>query len=437
MRLLFGLLAITALLSSCSVEDREIPTLVVGQDFTDSNVRLVTVDTFTVKLTTFKFDSINTSTSNRLLVGSYYDDFFGRVSSQSYFELSAINYTIPSDAELDSIALILGYDGYFYNDTTQLAEINVYRLLEEVSAEDDVFYNTSQLTFDTVPVVTRRFFPEPTGEDSLHIQIPLAFGRELFDLIQENDINSDREVREKLKGFTLRPSNEENTAVIGFSRDPEITRLRFFYSIPGEFEDDEEAFDLFINQNTGLPRAFNQIQSDVTGMLLDTLTDQEINLPSELSGNFSFIQSGVGHATRIEFPTLTDIGQIPGTGTILDAILEIKPPVTSYNDNLPIRDSLNVQIVDQNNVITETIVNGNGAVFARINEANSEFNDIFYQIPLVTYLDQELAQIPEVEDAVIIYPKNYNQTVDRIVLQGAGSSDFEAKLILTYAIYDE
>ncbi len=437
MRLLIWMLCSAILFSSCSVENREIPTLEVGQDFTDSNVRVVTIDTFTVALSTFKFDSINTSASNRLLVGGYQDVYFGRVFSEPYFELSAIDYDIPLDAELDSIALILGYDRYFYNDTTQIAEINIHRLLEDVNASDDIFYNTTQLEFDSIPLTSRRFFPEPVDEDSLHIQIPLDFGQELFDLIQDNDINSDQEVRERFNGLTIRNASEGNAAVVGFTRDPESTYLRFFYSIPGEFEDDEGAFDLFINQNVGLPRAYNRIQSDVLNTPLDTLTDQEINLPSALSQNLSFIQSGTGYATRIEFPTLKDIGQIPGTGTVLEATLELRPPTSSFSDDLPIRDSLNVQIVDPNNVITQTIVNGNGAVRALINQENEEFNDLFYQIPLVTYLDQELSQVPEIEDAVVIYPNNYNATVDRIVLQGDGNNSFRAKLILTYAIYDE
>ncbi len=437
MRFCFGLFCFLALIFSCSFEDREVPTLEVGQDFTNSNVRVVTIDTFRVKLTTFKFDSINTSSSDRLLVGKYQDAIFGTVSSESYFELSSIDYTIPQDAVLDSIALILGYDGYFYNDTTQLTQIDVHRLLEDVKPEDNVFFNTSRLQYDSIPLVSRLYLPEPLGKDSLHIQIPLSFGQELFDLIQENDVNSDLEVRSKLQGLIIRPPSNEDSAVLGFSRNPANTHLRFFYSIPEEFEESEGEFDLFINQNTGLPRAFNRIQSDVSNTVLDTLTDQEINLSSQESNNLSYIQSGAAYATRVEFPSLKKIGQIQGTGTVLTAVLEIKPPPASYNDYLPIRDSLNVQIVNQNNVITETVLDGNGTVYGLINKENVEFNELLYQVQLATYIDQELAQIPEIEDALVIYPRNYNETVDRIVLQASAHTDFEAKLTLTYAIYDE
>jgi len=437
MKLIQGCFVFILIFISCSTQDREIPTLEVGQEFTDSNVRVVTIDTFTVRLTTFKFDSINSSNGSRLLVGKYQDDLFGEVASESYFELSATSYSLPNDAELDSIALILGYDTYFYSDTTRIANLNVHTLLEDLEPEEDVFFNTSRIAFDSVPLVTRRYIPEPRDEDSLHISIPIEFGQEIFDLIQENDINEDNELRELLKGFTLQPGAMDNASVIGFSRDPENTYLRFFYSIPDEFEDIEQNFDLFINQNLSVPRAFNHMGSQVSGTPLEQLTDQEINLDSNESNDLSFIQSGAGYATRVEFPTIRDIGELQGTGTVLSAILELRPPTDSFDGTLPIRDSLNVDILDQNNVIVGRVRNGNGAVVARVNEGDAEFNDTFYQIPLGVYIDRELAEFPIVEDALVLYPQNYNETVDRVVLGGWGNNDFKAKLILTYAIYDE
>ena len=163
----------------CSFESGEIPTLEVGQEFVDSNVRLVKLDTFDLKMSTFKFDSINTSDSDRLLFGRYADNYLGVIESRAFFEVIAPAsesitgpYEISSDAQLDSVALILGYDQYFYQDTTRLLEINVHRLLEEVFPEDDFFFNTSTLEFDSVPIVSKQFRPEPFDEDSLHISLP-------------------------------------------------------------------------------------------------------------------------------------------------------------------------------------------------------------------------------------------------------------------------
>jgi len=258
---------------SCSTEERDIPTLEVGQEFTDRAVRLVEIDTFEVRTGTFKFDSIITSGRDRLLVGRYIDQFFGAVKSESYMELTAMDYNVPDDAELDSIALILGYDHYFYNDTLQLSHIRVHRILEDFETTEDVFYNTSSLRYDTIPMMTKSFYPEPMGEDSLHISIPRSFGADIFELLREKSISGDEDFVEQFKGIVLSPVTNGNSTVIGFSKSTERTMLRFYYSLPEEFEDGDEddGDDLFLNfvikQTHGL-NTFNRITSDVTGLPL-------------------------------------------------------------------------------------------------------------------------------------------------------------------------
>lgn len=433
----FGIVLVFGLILACSTDPQDIPTLEVGQEFADSKVRLLVLDTFAVELSTFKFDSINSSDSDRLLIGKYTDAFLGTVSAATYMELSAQTYSLPNDAVLDSIALILGYDNYFYNDTTQLAQIRVHLLTEELRPEEDIFYNTSTLPFDPVPLTQRNYRPEPFDEDSLHISLPITAGQEIFDLIQENDINDTDELREKFKGFSLQSGVNDNGAIVGFSRNQEQTYLRFFYSEPDEFEDVEGSFDLFINPFSETPSAFNNITSDVSGIALEALTDQEINLRSTASNNLSYVQSGTGYATRVEFPTIKKVFDLQGTGTVLSAILQLKPPVGSYDDTLPLRDSLNIAILDQNNEIIGPVANGLGAVLGRISQENEEFSNVIYEIPVGVYIDAKLAETPTVENALVLFPPDFTGTVDRIVLEGPENADFEARLILTYAIYDD
>ncbi|XLS29529.1 DUF4270 family protein [Flavobacteriaceae bacterium M23B6Z8] len=420
--------------ASCSSERDEIPVLEVGSDFTDSNIRVITIDTFKVELSTFKFDSLNTSSSNRLLVGQYLDDFFGQIRASNYFELTANSYTISEDAELDSVGLILGYDNYFYNDTIPSSRLNVHLLKEEVNPEDEIFYNVNTLEYEQNPIAVLDYQPEPRDDDSLYIALPFEFGNMIFKGIQDNDINDDDDLREALKGISLQPGENDNSSIIGFSRNAGQTYLRFFFKEKNE-EEEEKTFDLFIKSDG--PRAFNNLRSDVSNLPLDTLIDQEINLLSSKTNNQSFIQAGIGYATRIQFPTLKDIYDIPGTGTVLSAVLQIKPPRSSYSDLQPIRDSLNVNIVDQNNRITEQVTNGGGAVYGRINDKNSEFNEVIYEIPVGIYVDRKLLEPFTIDDALILYQENYNSTVDRIILNDSQNSDFNAKLIIKYAIYDE
>ncbi|GAA4276379.1 hypothetical protein [Aquimarina mytili] len=72
-----------------------------------------------------------------------------------------------------------------------------------------------------------------------------------------------------------------------------------------------------------------------------------------------------------------------------------------------------------------------------INQSEKEFNEIVYEIPVGAYLEKELFEAPEIDNAIVILPQNYNNTVDRTILEGENSEDFEVQLMITYAIYDE
>lgn len=425
------------LILACSIDTSEIPTLEVGQDFADSNVRVILLDTFTVAVSTMRFDSIITSGTNRILVGQYKDSFFGNVKASSFLELSPPLYDLPSDAELDSVGLVLGYDRYFYSDTTRTSHLNIHLLLDDLRTDDDIFYNTSKIPFDSIPLITQIYLPEPQDEDSLFIKLPFAFGEPLFEGIRDNDINDVEELRETFRGITIQPGNDDDSSVIGFSSNSSRSYIRFFYRIPQEFDDVESTLDFAIQTNALEPKIFNRIQNSLFDPVLDTLIDQEINLPSVQSNNRSFIQSGTGYASRIQFPTIKQLFDIPGEGTILSATLRLKPPPSTYNDNLPIRDSLTILLVDQNNRITEQLFFGGQPVFGVVNQELEEFDDLIYEIPIGVYVDRELNETNFVDDAFIVYPPEFGQSVDRVILEGEEGDDFSASLVLTYAIYDE
>jgi len=429
---------------ACSFESGEIPTLEVGQEFTDSEVRVLVLDTFELQMSTFRFDSINTSDTDRLLFGQYNDEFIGTIRAEPYMELVAADaegttstYELPDDAELDSIALILGYDRYHYNDTLQIMQINVHELLEEVVPEEDVFFNTSTLDFDSIPLTSRLFIPEPIDEDSLHITLPFEFGQEIFEAIQENDIEDNNDLREFLQGIVLRPSDDEDASIIGFSKDPEETYIRFFYSTPEALERVEETLDLVINPFPANPVSFHNLSLTNALNGLDGLVDQEDELLSIEAGDVSYLQSGTGLATKFTFPNLKTLFDIPGTGTILGATLEIRPLEGSDNDLTPVRDTLDTAILDRNNVIIEEIRTGVGPVQGVITGQDEEFGETTYEIPIGTFLDTKLNEESDTGTSLVIFGENFNQTLNRAVLQGESSSDFRARVIITYAIYDD
>ena len=153
--------------------------------------------------------------------------------------------------------------------------------------------------------------------------------------------------------------------------------------------------------------------------------------------SFSSNSSGTGFATKVTFPNIKTLFDIPGTGTLLSAQLQLEPLKESITDVTPLRDSLSIAVIDVNNIIIEEIRTGAGLVQGVLVDENEEFRTTRYEIPVGLFLDQKLNESPETENALVIFNESYNETVNRLVLQGEDAQDFRARIILTYAIYDE
>jgi len=426
----FILLGCLSLVFNCSSE--EITSLSVGEDFTSTNIRVLSIDTFSVKLSTMKFDSLVTSGQERLLLGQYNDEYMGFVKASSYLRVHPTTYYMDDDAVLDSIGLILGYDQYFYNDTTQTSTISVHKLEEKLTSENGYLYNTSSFNYNTSSLGSLTFEAEPNS-DSLYIALDYDFGLEIFNDIKDNLITDEESLYQKLKGFHLLPGDNDNSTILGFGSSN--VYLRFFYSIPDELEDTEYTYDFYIDSES--TAYFNKIESDVSGLPLEDITFQEYNLASEASNNISYNQSGVGYITRIQFPTLKNIYDINDEGTILEATLYIEPVVTSYSDTQPVLDELSLYTVDQNNNLSSQISGSTDYVYAYLETDDSEFNNQVYTMSVLDYIDSKLTEEPEVDNALIMLPSDYNKTINKLLLNDPEASNFKTKLVITYAIYEK
>ena len=75
-------------------------------------------------------------------------------------------------------------------------------------------------------------------------------------------------------------------------------------------------------------------------------------------------------------------------------------------------------------------------MMAILNRDDQEFNNIFYEIPISSYLEELLVTDLEATEALILLPYDYNATVDRFILD-IDPGNQGAQLELIYAIYDE
>ena len=193
-------------------------------------------------------------------------------------------------------------------------------------------------------------------------------------------------------------------------------------------------FDITFNSSN----SFNNISSDTQGTYFESLTDQDVYLPSYLPNNATYIQAGTGIATRIEIPYIERINDIAGTGTILDANLKISIKQSSSTEILFTNDDLNIYIYNKNGEVLGSLTDSAGeTVLGLIENESSEYNIITYSIPLKYFLDLKLSTINDDNLFLAIYSQNYNDSLDRYIFNGEkASNDLKVKLELTYAIYD-
>src|SRR6185312_3812775 len=164
-----------------------------GEAYVDNSYsNIILVDTLTPQLSTIYSDSVSTSGSGKILVGSYTDDRFGKITAKSFFEVSppAIS-ELATNATFDSLELIIRPDKSYYGDTTFPSKISGYQLKDKLAFPlyQTQFYNNSDFPVDPTPLGSFNALIYPNHTDSIAIRLSDAKGQELFNLYRANDVS--------------------------------------------------------------------------------------------------------------------------------------------------------------------------------------------------------------------------------------------------------
>lgn len=437
---LFILLFVGVLFVSCD-SDVDAGEFVVGSDNLSVTNKVILIDTSTVEVSTINFDSLVTSNQSRILLGNYDDPIFGKVKSDSYFELTASGYnlqTTSSDTEganyvFDSIRMVLIPDKYYYGDTTKVQSISVHRLLQKVkpNSDDDNFYNNSSLSYDVVSLGTASFLPQPLRQDSIFVKLDNTFGDALFQKLKKREITTQEEFVEYFKGLAIQSLTTTSGCVIGYGV---TSKLQLYYS---KKVTDSETSILKEFTISDYAKQFNRISLDRTGTVLSELPGTTGRLSANLTANQSFIQSGTGLACRVDFPNIKELKYITEKGAIVDAQLMIRPVNNTYSKTYPLADSLNVFVADQLNRIGGTLNSAAGTpIYAVLNKTEDEFDEnIGYSIPLGTFMQTEMTKQSDARSALILTIPNISKAVNRLVLGNQKNTGNKIQLKIYYISY--
>ncbi|KUJ60235.1 hypothetical protein AR687_19285 [Flavobacteriaceae bacterium CRH] len=438
--ILMLLFALTILSCGTDTDNGE---FVVGADYLAVNNKVILIDTVTVEMSTINFDSLVTSSQGRILVGNYEDPIFGKIKSDSYFQLAANSYALlsaGSDTEsvnyvFDSISMILKYDNYHYGDTTSVQKFDIHRITQTVkpNTDDDSFYNNSTLSYGTESLGSISYIPRPVGKDSINIKMDAVFGEAIFQKFKKREITGLDNFTEYLKGLVLVSStSNSSSSLIGFNTTTSVVRM--YYS---KYQSDEEkSYYIDFSISNGA-KQFNSISSDKTGTLIQNLPISSSKLSSSLTNKQGFIQSGAGVACRIDFPNIKQLKYISEKGAIVDAELILKPVNNSYSEKYPLADSLSVFVGDNLNRISSTLLNSAGAtVYGKLNQKTDEFNEnVGYSISVGGFLQKEMWKQSDSKSSLILTLPGISKSVNRIVLGDQKHLNNKIQLKIYYISY--
>lgn len=409
------------------------------------------IDTLSVVSSTLLVDSLDTSSSGRVLVGAYQDPYFGKTSSHSYMQFGLLlseetggveQWTISDEVLFDRAELVLYYDSYYYGDTTVNQSLSVFQLNEPITGRligdydfldttPSLFYsyaglyNVSETSYNPAPIASYSYRPFPGSGDSLEIVLDNSIGRAWLEYKKSNDliVRDNSSFVNEFYGVMITNTSSANQSIIGF--DAEKTKIRLWYW--------DQENDVRVSKYRDFPLyqaelQYNKIETDRSGTSLSSLFTN-VALPSSATDGEAYIQGGSGIFTKLEFPSVNKLSNI----AILQAELVITPKVGTISGNFPLPPTLSVYLVDKNNTPVDALVDEEtNLILTSTLYFDEDFNiKNYYSLTMTDYLSSLINQSEEDYQLLIgVTNPGTGGTIDRTVL-GTGTEDIQLKIYYT------
>ncbi|GGM86166.1 hypothetical protein GCM10010967_17970 [Dyadobacter beijingensis] len=412
---------------------------------------VLTSDTVTIRLSTIGSDSIMTGGSPRMLFGTFKDPYFGKVRTMNFFQATRESgVSVAQEAEYDSLILSLRYDNtYSYGDTTKPMNLTVYRLLTDI-LEKSSYWNHNTTAYDPTPIGKVTIVPRPTTTNLLKIRLSDTLGKQIFALAKNNQLTSNTDWINLVKGMVMMPAATDNGPVIGFhwaSTYADSSSVQLHYHTPSvsEYKKDSTIFQI--------SASYNHIVADPTGTQLAKIpANKRTSLPSAQSANAAYMQAGTGIMMRVDLPYLRHFKYTQYTA-INKAILRIRPLRASVSNIFRVPPILYIYRVDQNN---QFYTDGNGAplpvyMFGGTTPVRSRYvkdlinNDEYYEFDISSYATEIMTSETGDVGGLIIRSSTfsssgsfkdagteYAQSVDRLVVGDQQNANKGVELSLYY-----
>jgi hypothetical protein len=299
------------LLNSCDTAKE------IGSDLFSVELGLNYTDTLSINSSTIQLDSTYTSGPSAFLFGSLTDPNIGQISSNFYTQISNVDtLNAKENSILGSAKMYLVYSSY-RGDTTKLQTMKIYKLTDTLSRLVPYFSNSVK-GYEAQPLKTVSFYPRPIKRfvadgdtilmDTLIIDLSKELGKELMSYSANAETKAGgSSFRKVFKGLYFENNSAPNGAVLSFISNSSRIDLR--YTTPGDTNKYVVPFYFALStySQSEVLAKYNQFKADRSGSLLSNLKANGQQIDSKLSNNKTFVQNGLGLATKLKIPYLNKL----------------------------------------------------------------------------------------------------------------------------------
>ncbi len=431
------------LIFSCSDADQ------IGLDLIESPAALHATDTITLQAFALADDSVATSISRMKVLGLIDDPVFGKTRSSIYTEIrmEGNEISLGENPQLDSINLVLVYQGSHYGMLGTPQTLLVYELEENFPDQDTLFSN-EYLPF--VPeLITKdpegfKLYPAPTDSVMIEsvlrapqIRIPLSesFGQKFISASGTPAFDDVPSFLEVFKGLYIAvdeylpdgPSDggayEGKGSMVPIDMLNPVTAVELFY----HNDDDTLMMRFPINE---FAKHFSQIEhfgyEDANEALRAQVIDQDITLGDSLL----FLQALGQVRTDIHFPFLDDLLENPWLINKAELVVPVQEDFVSRL--FPAVPQLLLLRHREEEGLTFIADYALGVdYFGGLYDATN--NSYVFNI---TQYFQQLIDGTHPNLGLAMMPSRAHDRPGRVVLHGPGRNENPMKLILYYSVFE-
>ncbi len=434
----FFLLVSILFLASCKKESA------LGSDIQPSGdlIDLQSSDTLSMFSYTVKEDSLRSDESNIVQIGNINDEYFGKTTASLFTQFvipnNLLNINFGAGAVLDSSAINLRYDYQYYGDTLQAQTFRVYQVTEDMFFDSSYYSNTIKQCYPTfasrISVGDTTLIPHPRsrtviGGDTtapvLRIPIKYNFAQQIFSQSGGTNLSSTANFIQYLKGLYIEsetPSlGQHQGSLLRFNLKDTSTKFTLYYHTATA---DSLKFSFVINSTTAYYSHFTHDFSTISsGDLGNQLANPGVNTSNEV-----YVSGCAGVKTKITFPFLDDLKNLPYKIAINKAELIFKADPATADGSFPANTQLYVVSIDSTGGQTLLLdIFENTAYFG--GTLNTTTNE--YHINIARYFQQLMS---DEKQNLGLYLKEFDPDAQgrRVVLGSTTSPTYKMYIHLVY-----